>query len=60
MIAYGSGDELPVSVDEALSCSAIAGALNVIAGRGCTLPLQRWRASEELPAGAFLSHPEAD
>ena len=56
----GTGDESPVSVEEALACSAIAGALNVIAGRGCTLPLQRWRGSEELPAGAFLSHPEAD
>ena len=59
-IPYGTGDEMPVTVDEALACSAIAGALNVIAGRGCTLPLQRWRNSEELPAGAFLSHPEAD
>jgi Phage portal protein len=59
-ISYGSGDELPVTVDEALACSAIAGALNVIAGRGCTLPLQRWRAEQELPAGAFLTHPEAD
>ena len=59
-IAYGTGDELPVTVEEALSCSAVTGALNVIAGRGCTLPLQRWRADVELPAGAFLSHPEAD
>ena len=59
-VPIGVGDELPVSVDEALACSAISGALNVIAGRGCTLPLQRWRGGEELPAGAFLSHPEAD
>ena len=59
-IPYGTDDELPVTVDEALSCSAIAGALNVIAGRGCCLPLQRWRGGDELPAGAFLSHPEAD
>ena len=57
---YGSGDELPVTREEALQSSAIAGALNVIAGRGCTLPLQRWRGSDEIPAGAFLSHPEAD
>ena len=59
-LPVGSGDELPVSVDEAFACSAIAGALNVIAGRGCTLPLQRWRAEVELPAGSFLAHPEAD
>ena len=59
-IPYGTGDETPVSVEEALACSAIAGALNVIAGRGCTLPLQRWRDTTELAAGAFLSHPEAD
>jgi Phage portal protein len=59
-LTIGTGDELPVSVEEALACSAIAGALNVIAGRGCTLPLQRWRSDVELPAGPFLSHPEAD
>ena len=59
-LAYGTGDDLPVSVEEALQCTAVAGALNVIAGRGCTLPLQRWRGVDELPAGAFLSHPEAD
>ena len=59
-IAYGTGDELPVTVDEALACSAVAGALNVIAGRGCCLPLQRWRQKAELAPGAFLSHPEAD
>ena len=56
----GTGDELPVTPDEAVQCTAISGALNVIAGRGCTLPLQRWRAEVELPAGNFLSHPEAD
>ena len=56
----GTGDELPVTPDEAVQCTAISGALNVIAGRGCTLPLQRWRAEVELPAGDFLSHPEAD
>ena len=56
----GTGDELPVTIDEALSCSALVGALNVIAGRGSTLPLQRWRGSDELDAGTFLSHPEAD
>lgn len=56
----GTGDEAPVTPEEAIQCSAIAGALNVIAGRGCTLPLQRWRAEVELPAGAFLAHPEAD
>ena len=56
----GSGDETPVTIEEALQCSAIAGALNVIAGRGCTLPLQRWRGSTELAPGPFLSHPEAD
>ena len=59
-LAYGTGDDLPVSPEEALQCTAVAGALNVIAGRGCTLPLQRWRGVDELPAGAFLSHPEAD
>jgi Phage portal protein len=59
-VTYATVDELPVTVDEALQCTAIAGALNVIAGRGCTLPLQRWREEEELPAGAFLAHPEAD
>ena len=59
-IPYGTGDEMPVTVDEALACSAIAGALNVICGRGCTLPLQRWRAETELPTGPFLTHPEAD
>lgn len=59
-LPVGSGDELPVSIDEAFACSAIAGALNVVAGRGCTLPLQRWRSEVELPAGSFLSHPEAD
>jgi hypothetical protein len=56
----GAGDELPVTIDEALSCSALCGALNVIAGRGSTLPLQRWRGPDELAAGAFLQHPEAD
>ena len=59
-LPMGTGDESPVGLEEALQCSAIAGALNVIAGRGCTLPLQRWRAETELPAGAFLAHPEAD
>jgi hypothetical protein len=59
-IAAGTGDELPVSLDEALSCSALVGALNVLAGRGSTLPLQRWRGADELDAGSFLRHPEAD
>ena len=59
-LAYGVGDELPVSIEEAMQCSAIAGALNVIAGRGCTLPLQRWRGSAEIDVGSFLAHPEAD
>jgi hypothetical protein len=53
-------DESPVTVEQALATSAVCGALNVIAGRGSTLPLQRWRGEDELPAGAFLSHPEAD
>lgn len=59
-LPVGTGDELPVPLDEALACSAVCGALNVIAGRGSTLPLQRWRGAEELDAGSFLRHPEAD
>jgi Phage portal protein len=59
-LPVGSGDELPVGVDEALACSAIVGALNVIAGRGSTLPLQRWRGTAEITPGSFLTHPEAD
>jgi Phage portal protein len=59
-LTIGTDNEAPVSVEEAIQCSAISGALNIIAGRGCTLPLQRWRGNVELPAGAFLSHPEAD
>jgi hypothetical protein len=56
----GTDDELPVTLEEALSCSAIAGALNVICGRGSTLPLQRWRGTDEIDPGSFLTHPEAD
>jgi hypothetical protein len=59
-LPVGSGDELPVDENEALSCSAIVGALNVIAGRGSTLPLQRWRGTAEISPGSFLTHPEAD
>jgi hypothetical protein len=59
-LPIGTGDEMPVTIDEALSTSAICGALNVIAGRGSTLPLQRWRGPDELAAGSLLAHPEAD
>ena len=56
----GTLDEAPVSAAEAYQCSAVAAALNVIAGRGSTLHLQRWRGPVELAAGPLLSHPEAD
>ncbi len=59
-LTIGTDNEAPVSVEEAIQCSAISARSNIIAGRGCTLPLQRWRGNVELPAGAFLSHPEAD
>jgi hypothetical protein len=59
-LPIGTGDEAPVTATEALSTSAIAGALNVIAGRGSTLPLQRWRGPTELDPGTFLTHPESD
>jgi hypothetical protein len=59
-LTIGTGDEAPVTATEALGVSSIAGALNVIAGRGSTLPLQRWRGAVELEPGSFLSHPESD
>jgi hypothetical protein len=59
-LPIGTGDEAPVTATEALATSAIAGALNVIAGRGSTLPLQRWRGPTELDPGTFLTHPESD
>jgi hypothetical protein len=59
-LPIGTGDETPVTAAEALATSSIAGALNVIAGRGSTLPLQRWRGPNELDPGTFLTHPESD